>query len=301
MPYAVEIEGLTRRFGDFTAVDGLTFRVREGEIFGLLGPNGSGKTTTMRILTGFMPPSSGTVEIGGYDVIENSLEVRRIVGYLPETVPLYADMTVYEYLEYMGSLRKVPHLENRIKETLEQVELSERSTSYVGTLSKGMRQRLGLAQALIHKPEVLILDEPTIGLDPGQVVNFRQLIREIGKDKTVLLSTHILPEAQQVCDRVLIINNGHIVAEDTPEQLQARLTGSQRVLIQIRGDAQEVLPLLEPIPGVIRIQLRNQDSLEIETLPGKEVRPEVARALIQAGFDLLQMQNINLRKKYSSN
>jgi len=267
---------------------------RKGEILGFLGPNGAGKTTTMRILTGFMPPSSGSVEIGGYDVIENSLEVRRIVGYLPETVPLYADMTVYEYLEYMGSLRKVPHLENRIKETLEQVELSERSNSYVGALSKGMRQRLGLAQALIHKPEVLILDEPTIGLDPGQVVNFRQLIREIGKDKTVLLSTHILPEAQQVCDRVLIINNGHIVAEDTPEQLQARLTGSQRVFIQIRGDAQEVLPLIEHIPGVIRVQLRNQDSLELETLPGKEVRPEVAKTLIQAGFDLLQMQNINL-------
>ncbi len=290
----IRANALTKDYGNRRAIENLTFNARKGEILGFLGPNGAGKTTTMRILTGFMPPSSGTVEIGGYDVIENSLEVRRIVGYLPETVPLYADMTVYEYLEYMGSLRKVPHLENRIKETLEQVELSERSTSYVGALSKGMRQRLGLAQALIHKPEVLILDEPTIGLDPGQVVNFRQLIREIGKDKTVLLSTHILPEAQQVCDRVLIINNGHIVAEDTPEQLQARLTGSQRVLIQIRGDAQEVLPLLEPIPGVIRIQLRNQDSLEIETLPGKEVRPEVARALIQAGFDLLQMQNINL-------
>ncbi len=290
----IRANALTKDYGNRRAIENLTFNARKGEILGFLGPNGAGKTTTMRILTGFMPPSSGTVEIGGYDVIENSLEVRRIVGYLPETVPLYADMTVYEYLEYMGSLRKVPHLENRIKETLEQVELSERSTSSVGALSKGMRQRLGLAQALIHKPEVLILDEPTIGLDPGQVVNFRQLIREIGKDKTVLLSTHILPEAQQVCDRVLIINNGHIVAEDTPEQLQARLTGSQRVLIQIRGDAQEVLPLLEPIPGVIRIQLRNQDSLEIETLPGKEVRPEVARALIQAGFDLLQMQNINL-------
>ncbi|WP_298006089.1 MULTISPECIES: ABC transporter ATP-binding protein [Anaerolinea] len=290
----IRANALTKDYGNRRAIENLTFNARKGEILGFLGPNGAGKTTTMRILTGFMPPSSGSVEIGGYDVIENSLEVRRIVGYLPETVPLYADMTVYEYLEYMGSLRKVSHLENRIKETLEQVELSERSNSYVGALSKGMRQRLGLAQALIHKPEVLILDEPTIGLDPGQVVNFRQLIREIGKDKTVLLSTHILPEAQQVCDRVLIINNGHIVAEDTPEQLQARLTGSQRVFIQIRGDAQEVLPLIEHIPGVIRVQLRNQDSLEFETLPGKEVRPAVAKTLIQAGFDLLQIQNINL-------
>ncbi|WP_322506415.1 ABC transporter ATP-binding protein [Anaerolinea sp.] len=290
----IRATALTKDYGTRRAIENLTFNARKGEILGFLGPNGAGKTTTMRILTGFMPPSSGSVEIGGYDVIENSLEVRRIVGYLPETVPLYSDMTVHEYLEYMGSLRKVPRLEQRINETLEKVELSDRASSYVGALSKGMRQRLGLAQALIHQPEVLILDEPTIGLDPGQVVNFRKLIREIGKDKTVLLSTHILPEAQQICDRVLIINNGHIVAEDTPEQLQARLTGSQRVLVQIRGDSKDVLPIVESIPGVIRAQVRNQDSIEFESLPGKDVRPEVARTLIQRGFDLLQMQNINL-------
>lgn len=290
----IRATALTKDYGTRRAIENLTFNARKGEILGFLGPNGAGKTTTMRILTGFMPPSSGSVEIGGYDVIENSLEVRRIVGYLPETVPLYSDMTVHEYLEYMGSLRKVPRLEQRINETLEKVELSDRASSYVGALSKGMRQRLGLAQALIHQPEVLILDEPTIGLDPGQVVNFRKLIREIGKDKTVLLSTHILPEAQQICDRVLIINNGHIVAEDTPEQLQARLTGSQRVLVQIRGDSKDVLPIVENIPGVIRVQVRNQDSIEFESLPGKDVRPEVARTLIQRGFDLLQMQNINL-------
>lgn len=290
----IRATALTKDYGTRRAIENLTFNARKGEILGFLGPNGAGKTTTMRILTGFMPPSSGSVEIGGYDVIENSLEVRRIVGYLPETVPLYSDMTVHEYLEYMGSLRKVPHLDRRINETLEKVELTNRASSYVGALSKGMRQRLGLAQALIHQPEVLILDEPTIGLDPGQVVNFRKLIREIGKDKTVLLSTHILPEAQQVCDRVLIINNGHIVAEDTPEQLQARLTGSQRVLVQIRGDSKDVLPIVENIPGVIRAQVRNQDSIEFESLPGKDVRPEVARTLIQRGFDLLQMQNINL-------
>ncbi|BAJ63891.1 ABC transporter ATP-binding protein [Anaerolinea thermophila] len=290
----IRATALTKDYGTRRAIENLTFNARKGEILGFLGPNGAGKTTTMRILTGFMPPSSGSVEIGGYDVIENSLEVRRIVGYLPETVPLYSDMTVHEYLEYMGSLRKVPRLEQRINETIEKVELSDRASSYVGALSKGMRQRLGLAQALIHQPEVLILDEPTIGLDPGQVVNFRKLIREIGKDKTVLLSTHILPEAQQICDRVLIINNGHIVAEDTPEQLQARLTGSQRVLVQIRGDSKDVLPIVENIPGVIRAQVRNQDSIEFESLPGKDVRPEVARTLIQRGFDLLQMQNINL-------
>lgn len=290
----IRANALTKDYGNRRAIDNLTFNARKGEILGFLGPNGAGKTTTMRILTGYMPPSSGTVEIGGFDVIENSLEVRRIVGYLPETVPLYSDMTVYEYLEYMGSLRKVPNLEQRIKETLGQVELLDRSSSYVGALSKGMRQRLGLAQALIHQPEVLILDEPTIGLDPGQVVNFRKLIREIGKNKTVLLSTHILPEAQQVCDRVLIINNGRIVAEDTPEQLQARLTGSQRVLVQIRGDAKEILPILEKIPGVIRTQLRNHDGIEFETLPGKDARPEVARSIIQHGYDLLQMQNVNL-------
>jgi gliding motility-associated transport system ATP-binding protein len=174
------------------------------------------------------------------------------------------------------------------------VGMSDRLDGYIGNLSKGMRQRVGLAQALLHQPDVLILDEPTIGLDPAQVVNFRQLIHEIGEDRTVLLSTHILPEVQQVCDRVLIINKGHIVAEDTPQQLQIRLSGSQRVLIQIRADSQDLLPLIQSVPGVINPSVKTQDTLEFETLPGEDIRPVVARAVIQAGYDLLQLQTITM-------
>lgn len=290
----IRVTGLTKDYGSRRAIHDLTFNARKGEILGFLGPNGAGKTTTMRILTGFMPPTSGTVEIGGYDVIDHSLEVRRIVGYLPETVPLYPDMTVREYLEYMASLRHLKNIEKRVTETLEQVGMADRANGYISNLSKGMRQRVGLAQALIHQPEVLILDEPTIGLDPAQVVNIRKLIKEIGQNKTVILSTHILPEAQQICDRVMIINKGHIVAEDTPEQLQARLTGSQRVLLTVRGESQDVVPLIKQLPGILQVVEKEDGTLEYESLPGQDVRPLVARKIIEAGFDLLQLQPINM-------
>ncbi|GAP06677.1 ABC-type multidrug transport system, ATPase component [Anaerolinea thermolimosa] len=290
----IRVTGLTKDYGSRRAIHDLTFNARKGEILGFLGPNGAGKTTTMRILTGFMPPTSGTVEIGGYDVIDHSLEVRRIVGYLPETVPLYPDMTVREYLEYMASLRHLKNIEKRVTETLEQVGMADRANGYISNLSKGMRQRVGLAQALIHQPEVLILDEPTIGLDPAQVVNIRKLIKEIGQNKTVILSTHILPEAQQICDRVMIINKGHIVAEDTPEQLQARLTGSQRVLLTVRGESQDVVPLIKQLPGILQVVEKEDGTLEYESLPGQDIRPLVARKIIEAGFDLLQLQPINM-------
>jgi len=290
----IRVSGLTKDYGARRAVNELTFNARKGEILGFLGPNGAGKTTTMRILSGFMPPTSGSVEVGGYDVIENSLDVRRIVGYLPETVPLYNDMTVVEYLKYMADLRHLKQAEERIDEVLEQVELTERASGYIGKLSKGMRQRIGLAQALLHHPDVLILDEPTIGLDPGQVVKFRQLIRQMGKDRTVLLSTHILPEVQQVCDRVLIINKGHIVAEDTPGQLQARLTGSQRVVLQIRGDSKDVLPVVSSVAGVTQALEKGPETIEFESLPGQDARPGVARAVIAAGYDLLVMQPVSM-------
>jgi ABC-2 type transport system ATP-binding protein len=292
--WMIRVSGLTKEYGSRRAINELEFNARKGEILGFLGPNGAGKTTTMRILTGYMPPTAGKAEIGGFDVIDNSLEVRRIVGYLPETVPLYPDMTVFEYLMFMANLRKIKDAEERVFDVLEQVEMDERAFGYIGNLSKGMRQRVGLAQALIHHPEVLILDEPTIGLDPGQVVNFRSMIREIGKDRTVLLSTHILPEAQQVCDRVLIINKGHIIAEDAPENLQARLTGSQKVDVQIRGESKDVIPVISSIPGVIQASIKSQDTVEFESLPGQDARPRVARALIEAGYDLLQLHVINL-------
>lgn len=290
----IRVFGLTKDYGSRRAISDLTFNAEKGEILGFLGPNGAGKTTTMRILTGYMPPTSGKVTIGGHDVIEDSLAVRRIVGYLPETVPLYNDMTVYEYLKYMGDLRHIKNAKQRIHETLEMVQMEDRAEGYVGKLSKGMRQRVGLAQALLHEPEVLILDEPTIGLDPKQVVKFRELIRSIGKDRTVLLSSHILPEVQQVCDRVLIINKGHIVTEDTPEQLQARLTGSQRVAVRVRGDVSDLLPQLSNIPGVINITPHDDDRFEFESAPGQDARPQVARAIFNANLDLLEFSPVNM-------
>ena len=223
----IQVHGLTKDYGARQAISDLTFNAQKGEILGFLGPNGAGKTTTMRILTGYLPPTLGKVEIAGMDIMEKSLEVRRIIGYLPETVPLYPEMTVFDYLKYMADLRGVRKPPQRVKTVLEMVNLTDRIGGYVGNLSKGMRQRIGLAQALLHEPQVLILDEPTIGLDPAQIIEVRTLIHELGKDHTVLLSTHILSEAQQLCDRVLIINKGHIVAEDSPAHLQTWTTNAR--------------------------------------------------------------------------
>ncbi len=285
---------LTKEFGQRRAIDHLNFDAQKGEILGFLGPNGAGKTTTMRVLTGFIPPTDGKAEVGGFDVVEHSLDVRRLVGYLPETVPLYPDMTIFAYLKFMADLRKVPHAEDRVDEVLEMVHLEERSEGYIGNLSKGMRQRVGLAQALIHRPEVLILDEPTIGLDPAQIIEVRNLIREIGKERTVLLSTHILSEAQQVCNRVLIINRGKIVAEDTPERLQSRLAGAQKVVLKIRGEADDAIPVIKGIPGVLDVVTRPDGSVEFDMEPGADKRADVARAVIQAGLDLLEMRAASL-------
>jgi ABC-2 type transport system ATP-binding protein len=290
----IQVNGLTKDYGARRAIDNLTFDAEQGEIVGFLGPNGAGKTTTMRILTGYMPPTDGTAIVAGYNIVEESLEVRRRVGYLPETVPLYDDMTALEYLKFMADLRKIPNSEERAYETLEHVNLADRANSYIGKFSKGMRQRIGLAQALIHRPEVLILDEPTIGLDPAQVVEMRKVIREIGKDRTVLLSTHILTEAQQICDRVLIINKGRIVTEDTPENLQARLAGSQRVLVRVRGEADELPAKLSKLKGVRDVEANPDGSVEFEFSAGQDVRPLVAKTVVQAGFDLLEMRPIGL-------
>lgn len=291
----IQVEGLTKDYGLRRAIDDLTFHAEKGEILGFLGPNGAGKTTTMRILTGFMPPTAGQARVAGYDIMDESLEVRRRVGYVPENIPLYDDMTVFDYLAYMAHLRHLSDVEGRVIDVLEQVQMLSRADSYISSLSKGMRQRIGLAQALLHKPDVLILDEPTIGLDPAKIIDVRELIREIGKERTVLLSTHILSEAQQVCDRVLIINKGKIVAEDSPEQLQARLTGAQRVALRVAGDADGLKTFVESIPGVNRVyQGAEHDSLEFETAPGQDARPEVARALVSQGYDLLEMRPVGM-------
>ena len=290
----IQVNGLTKDYGARRAIDNLTFDAEQGEIVGFLGPNGAGKTTTMRILTSYMPPTEGTAIVAGYDVLDESMEVRKRVGYLPETVPLYNDMTALDYLKFMSGLRRIPNSEERAYETLEMVNLGDRATSYIGNFSKGMRQRIGLAQALIHRPEVLILDEPTIGLDPAQVVEIRKVIREIGKDRTVLLSTHILSEAQQICDRVLIINKGKIVAEDTPENLQSRLVGTQRVVLRVRGDADGLATRISEVKGAQRVEAKQDGSVEFEFSAGQDIRPQVARDVISAGFDLLEMRPIGL-------
>jgi len=290
----IKVSKLTKDYGARRAIDNLTFKAERGEIIGFLGPNGAGKTTTMRILSGYMPPTSGKAEIGGFDVVDQSLEVRKIVGYLPETVPLYQDMTVFEFLKYKADLHHIPDAEERVDEVLEMVDLIDRSDGYIAALSKGMRQRVGIGQALLHKPEVLILDEPTIGLDPAQIIEVRNLIKRIGKERTVMLSTHILSEAQQVCDRVLILNKGHIVAEDTPERLQSRLSGSQRVELKLRKGVEEALALIKKVHGVTSVSVKDDNLLEFEMSANQDIRPNVAKAVIQGGFDLLEMKQNTL-------
>lgn len=290
----IQVEGLTKDYGARLAVDNLSFHAEKGEILGFLGPNGAGKTTTMRILSGYMPPTSGKVSIAGFDVVEQSLDVRKRVGYLPETVPLYQDMTIFEYLKFMGNLRQVPNLDDRVEDVLEMVHMEERIDSYIGKLSKGMRQRVGLAQALLHNPDVLILDEPTIGLDPVQIIEVRNLIKELGKEHTILLSTHILSEAQQICNRVLIINKGKIVAEDTPQRLQQHLVGVQRYALQVSGDGEGVADVVSGVAGVKQVHVVRDGQLEFETQPGYDSRPQVARALIAANYDLLELRAVSM-------
>ena len=290
----IKVSGLTKDYGARRAIHNLNFDAQQGEIVGFLGPNGAGKTTTLRILTGYMPPSDREAIVAGYDVVEESLEVRKRVGYLPETVPLYTDMVVFDYLKFMGDLRKIPNVDARVDEVLDMVGLSDRSNGYIGNLSKGMRQRVGLAQALMHRPEVLILDEPTIGLDPGQVVEVRALIREIGKDRTVLLSTHLLNEAQNICDRVLIINKGKIVAEDTTENLQARLIGAERVVLRVRGEADDLEKTIKKVKGVQGVETKSDGTVEFEFASGKDVRPEVAKQVINAGYELLELRPLGM-------
>ena len=290
----IQVNGLVKDYGVRRALDSISFDANQGEIVGFLGPNGAGKTTTMRILTGYMPPTDGEAVVAGYDVVEESLEVRRRVGYLPETVPLYNDMTALDYLKFMAELRQLPDAEDRAWETLEMVDLDERGNSFIGNFSKGMRQRIGLAQALLHRPEVIILDEPTIGLDPAQVVEIRRVIREIGKDRTVLFSTHILSEAQQLSDRVLIINKGKIVAEDTPENLQSRVLGAERVLLRVRGDADGLDATVKKVKGTRKVTSRQEDAIEFEFSAGQDVRPLVAKAVVQAGYELIEMRPVGM-------
>ena len=299
----IQATGLTHYYGPFPAIQDVTFDVRKGEILGFLGPNGAGKTTTMRILTGYMPPTRGTVTLGGYDVVEKSLEARRRIGYLPETVPLYTEMSVTDYLKYMGTLRGMPPraIKARIDDVVGVCRLEDYRKTIIGKLSKGFRQRVGIAQAIMHEPEVLVLDEPTIGIDPIQVVETRRLIEDLGKSQTVVLSSHILPEVSMICERVLIINEGRIVAEDTPKNLAEGLEGIERLEIEIGGPVTEVLPALRRVKRVSRVTHRSLPQKELYTVhvepgveSGTDIRDEISKAVISSGWSLLSLQTVGM-------
>ena len=251
----IEVQQLTKRYGPFTAVDGVSFNVGKGEILGFLGPNGAGKTTTMRILTGYMPPTEGRARVAGFDLQEQPVEAKLRIGYLPETPPLYPDMTVREYLRFVARIKGVPAGEQaaRVAAVMQRTHVADMANRHCGKLSKGYRQRVGLAQALIHNPDVLVLDEPTAGLDPKQIIETRELIRGLGGDHTIVLSTHILPEVAQTCQRVVIINKGRVVAEDTPENLTARLQGAASVYVEVDAQGADAQAVLTAVPGVTSV------------------------------------------------
>jgi ABC-2 type transport system ATP-binding protein len=291
----IEVKDLIKRYGDFTALSGISFEAREGEILGFLGPNGAGKTTTMRILTGYMPPTSGHAKIAGYDVFNESLRMRHEIGYLPETVPLYPDMTVYGYLDFIASLRRIKDRRKRIIEVLELVGMERRTKSLIRNISKGMRQRVGLAQALVHNPPVLILDEPTIGLDPQQVADLRKLIQRLGDQHTVMFSTHILPEAEQICDRVVIINQGQIEAIGAPNELRQALNVNSRIFVRVGGrvDMVSVRKQLEKVSGVDHVEA-HLDGIIVNAKANKEIQSTIAASIVESGLELLELRPMAL-------
>ncbi len=278
-----------------TAVDDVSFRVERGEILGFLGPNGAGKTTTMRIITGYMPASEGKALVAGFDVFASPLDAKRRTGYLPETPPLYPDMTVREYLDFVARIKGVPPGERKTRVTgvMQKTHVADMADRHCSKLSKGYRQRVGLAQALIHNPEVLILDEPTAGLDPKQIIETRQLIRSLAGDHTIVLSTHILPEVAQTCQRVVIINKGRVVAVDTPENLTARLTGAETMFVQIDAAGAEPGAALAAIPGVTRV-VASDGGFEVESEHGIDVRRELAKTVVTKGWGLLELRPMRM-------
>ena len=296
----IEVDNLTKRYGRTTAVDRVSFVVKKGEILGFLGPNGAGKTTTMRILTCYLPPTEGTARVAGHDVYAEPMEVKRRVGYIPETPPLYTDMTVDTFLDFCAKIKGVPSAQRRarVDSAVEKCRIGDVRKTLIGRLSKGYRQRVGLAQAILHDPEVLILDEPTAGLDPKQIIETRDLIRGLGGEHTVILSTHILPEVSMTCGRVVIINKGKVVAEDTPENLTHRLRGAGTLRLEVRGDAAALAEALRTVPGVVAVRAHPPAGpaslIDVEAAAGADVRAELARAAVQKGYDLLSLQQVGI-------
>lgn len=293
----IKVEQLAKRYADVFAVDHISFEVNQGEILGLLGPNGAGKTTTMRILTCYMPATSGTATVAGYDVFRDSISVRKQIGYLPENVPLYPEMRVKEYLTFRAKLKKVPYRErkSKINECIEKCRIKEVQNQIIGTLSKGYRQRVGLADTLVHDPKILILDEPTIGLDPNQIRQVRQLIKELGEKHTILLSTHILPEVEMLCGRVIIINKGKIVAMDTPSNLESQLRSGSNIVLEVRGNGEKIKNALSSIKGVKKVVWHDKgevNNFAVEAEKGMDIREDIFSNIVKNNGVIREMKQI---------
>jgi ABC-2 type transport system ATP-binding protein len=300
----IQVEGLSKRYARHVAVNNISFSVEKGDIVGFLGPNGAGKTTTMRILTCFMPPTEGRASVAGFDVFEQAHEVKKHIGYLPEAPPLYPEMSVEDYLTFVARLKNVPagDIKARTEQVMERCAVTDVRSKLISKLSRGYRQRVGLAQAIIHNPDVLILDEPTSGLDPKQINETRELIKSLAGEHTIILSTHILPEVEAVCQKVIIINKGRLVATDSVENLKSRAGVSSAIQVQVdtggEADALIVRQRLEQVPGVSKVLDRitsgNRFVFEVESLQGRNARPDVARAVVHAGWNLMELKSSTL-------
>jgi ABC-2 type transport system ATP-binding protein len=296
----IEVQHLSKRYGPVVAVDDVSFRVERGEILGFLGPNGAGKTTTMRILTGYMPATTGKAIVAGFDVFDQPIEAKRRTGYLPETPPLYPDMTIVEYLNFVAKIKGVPAADrrHRVKTIMDRTRVAEMANRLCARLSKGYKQRVGLAQALIHNPDVLILDEPTAGLDPKQIIETRELIRELAGDHTIILSTHILPEVSQTCQRVVIINKGRVVAVDTPDNLTSRLRGSETMYVQVDTAGADIAASLGRVAGVTRVAEADRRNgllgYEVESESGRDIRRELAQTIVSSGWGLTELRPMRM-------
>jgi ABC-2 type transport system ATP-binding protein len=296
----IKVENLTKRYATKTAIDGVSFEVEKGEILGFLGPNGAGKTTTMRIVCGYMPASDGTVFVDGFEVFEKPLDVRRRIGYLPENPPLYLEMTVTAYLKFVAKIKGVAGelLANEVTRVMERTNITDVKDRIISKLSKGYKQRVGIAQALLNDPPVLVLDEPTIGLDPKQIHEVRELIKELAGNHTVVLSTHILPEVEQTCNRVIIIDRGKIVAVDTPQNLRYQLQGADRISIEVEGPAPEIIARLKSVSGVVEVRkLAEADGrhrFQVESELRRDIRSELARTIVSSGWGLLELQSATM-------
>jgi len=301
----IKVEGLTKRYARTVAVDNISFEVEKGQIVGFLGPNGAGKTTTMRVLTCFLPPSQGKATVAGFDVLENPMEVKKRIGYLPETPPLYPEMEVVEYLHFVGKLKGIVsgEIRSRVDDVMRRCAVADVQNKLISKLSKGYRQRVGLAQAIIHNPDVLILDEPTSGLDPKQIIETRELIRSLAGDHTIILSTHILSEVEHSCERVIIIAEGKLVAIDSVSNLTNRLRGSEAVAVELeaadgRPNPSEVQQRLEQVSGVSRVVMKDSRNgrlaFEVESLQGKHIRSDLARTVVNSGWNLNELRSVGL-------